>query len=77
MLRQDPIDQLAGDAASQELEPYPRRPEPPPRPEPRIREPPGEGEVVEQTPGDQPLDDLLDLLGGVLPLDEPPPQLSA
>ena len=73
MLRQDPIDQFPRDAAAQELEPYPRRAEPPPRPEPCMREASGEGEVVEQTAGDQPLEDRLDLLGGVLPLDEPPP----
>lgn len=77
MLREHPIDQLPRDAASAELEPNPCRAIPPPRLEPRMREPAGEGEVVQEPPGDQALEHGLDLIGGILPLDQPSPELRA
>lgn len=77
MLCQHPIDQLTGDPAAQELEPDSRRAISPPRPEPRMGEPTGKGEVIQEPPGDQALEHGLDLIGGILPLDQPAPELRA
>ncbi len=76
MLRQDPIDHLARDPTAQQLEPDPRRAIPSPRSQPRVREASREGEIIQEAPGDQALEDLLDLVGGILPLDQPAPELS-
>ena len=77
MLRQDPIDELTSDPTAQELEPDPRRAISPPRPEPRLCEPAGKSQVIKEPRGHQALEHGLDLIGGIFPLDQPPPELGA
>ena len=71
MLGEDPVDHLPGHPASHQFEPHPCGTIPTPRPEPALDEPTSEGEVVEEPSGDEPLQDDIDLVGGVVALEQP------